>query len=142
MFGDILNMGSICCICEYKEPILLSKLVAGIDAELVCGRTDVPINGHTIIDSLRAILELLPEQFYKIYGRSTARVLVFTGVTTGRSPMVAIRVSNLKPGAVILQGISASVVDKIAIKIAEVENIPLLATKTNPEELSSILSKR
>jgi len=59
--------------------------------------------GYTVIDSMKAIVEMLPDQFQKIYGRSTARALIFTGVRSGKSPMVAVRVSNLKPGAVVLQ---------------------------------------
>ncbi|NYT02295.1 MAG: helix-turn-helix domain-containing protein [Methanosarcinales archaeon] len=142
MFGDLVGLGAVCCVCEYSEPVLLSDFISNIEVSLICGRTDVHINGYTVIDSLKAILELLPDQFYKIYGRSTARALIFTGVTRGRSPMVAIRVSNLKPGAVILQGLSPSDVDPVAIKIAEVENIPLLTTKISAEELSSTLNKR
>lgn len=142
MFGDILGMGAICCVCDYPKPIMLSEFISGIEATLVVGRTDVPINGYTIIDSLKAIIELLPDQFYKIYGRSTARVLIFTGVHRGRSPMVAIRVSNLKPGAVILQGIGPDEVDEVAIRIAEVENIPLLATMMSTDDIASTLNKR
>ncbi|MBN1323273.1 MAG: helix-turn-helix domain-containing protein [Methanotrichaceae archaeon] len=142
MFGDIFSMGAICSIYEYSEPLLLSEFVSRINATVICGRTDVLINGYTIIDSMRAILELLPDQFHKIYGRSTARALIFTGVRSGRSPMVAVRVTNLKPGAVILQGLEAEEVDHVAIKIAEVENIPLLATTISYEELSSTLNRR
>ncbi len=142
MFGDIFSMGAICSVCEYSDPILLSEFILRINAKVICGRTDVLINGYTIIDSMRAILELLPDQFHKIYGRSTARALIFTGVRSGRSPMVAVRVTNLKPGAVILQGIDVEEVDHIAIKIAEVENIPLLATTISSEELSSTLNRR
>ncbi|MHC1630891.1 MAG: helix-turn-helix domain-containing protein [Methanotrichaceae archaeon] len=144
-YGAMLSNGGsfsqICCICEYHEPVALSDFINRIDASVICGRTDVYIYGYTIIDSMKAILELLPDQFYQIYGRSTARALIFTGVTTGRSPMVAIRVSNLKPGAVILQGIVSSEVDGMARKIAMVEHIPLLATITPVEELSRSLSQ-
>jgi putative transcriptional regulator len=55
--------------------------------------------------------------------------------------MVAVRVSNLKPGAVILQGIAPEEVDPIAKKIAEVENIPLLTTYFSVDEISLALSK-
>ncbi|MHC1595233.1 MAG: helix-turn-helix domain-containing protein [Methanotrichaceae archaeon] len=138
--GSILDQ--VCCICDYPEPIVLSEFVAAIEAALICGSTDVSIYGHTIIDSLKAIEELIPDQFYKIYGRSTMRALIFTGVTRGRSPMVAVRVSTLKPGAVILQGIDPSRVDDVAIRIAEVEHIPLLATTISVEKVLSSLNQR
>ncbi|HOT07767.1 MAG: helix-turn-helix protein [Methanosaeta sp. PtaB.Bin039] len=142
MFGDIMGLGAICCVCDYAKPVILSDFLNDIQATVIFGDTEIPINGYTIIDSFKAILELLPDQFYKIYGRSTARALIFTGVHRGRSPMVAIRVSNLKPGAVILQGIDPDEVDPMAIRIAEVENIPLISTRMSPEDLSSTLNKR
>ncbi len=142
IFGDMIGMDAICSICEYQEPVLLSDIVAKLDAIVVFGNINISIWGYTIIDSMKAIVELLPDQFQKIYGRSTARALIFTGVNSGKSPMVAVRVSNLKPGAVILQGLEPSDVDSIAVKIAEVENIPLLTTHFSVDEVSSALNKR
>ncbi len=54
--------------------------------------------------------------------------MIFTGVSTGRSPLVAIRVANLKPGLIAIHGILSPQVDKIAVKIAEIERVPLIAT--------------
>jgi len=141
MWGDLLGLDSICSVCEYREPIPLAVMVEKLSAAVVFGRTDITIWGYTIIDSMKAIIELLPDQFQKIYGRSTARALIFTGIRSGKSPMVAVRVSNLKPGAVILQGLIPSDVSPVAIKIAEVENIPLLTTPFSVDEISSALSK-
>jgi putative transcriptional regulator len=56
--------------------------------------------------------------------------------------MVAVRVSNLKPGAVILQGMVPEDVDPVAVRIAKVENIPLLTTPISVDEISSALNKR
>jgi putative transcriptional regulator len=142
MLSDGGSFGRVCCICEYSEPVSLSRFVDQIGACVVCGDVEVTIYGYTIIDSLKAILELLPDQFHKIYGRSTARALIFTGVSTGRSPMVAVRVSHLKPGAVILQGIDPSEVDGVARRIAELERIPLLATTISAEDLATVLNHR
>ena len=122
-------------------PSAASASIKKLDAEVVYGRTDITIWGYTLIDSLKAIVEMLPDQFQKIYGRSTARALIFTGVHTGRSSMVAVRVSNLKPGAVVLQGMEPVDVDPIAVRIAEVENIPLLTTHFSVDEITSALSK-
>lgn len=143
MMSDGGNLGQVCCICEYHEPVTLSEFTKRIDAYLVCGCTDdAYIYGYTIIDSLKAILELLPDQFHKIYGRSTTRALIFTGVTSGRSPMVAVRVSSFKPGAVILHGMEPHQVDDVARKIANLERIPLLTTNISAEDLSRNLSQR
>ncbi len=142
LFGDILGLDAICSICEYPEPIRLSDLALKLDAVLIFGNTGISIWGYTIIDSEKAIVDLMPDQFQKIYGRSTARALIFTGVTSGKSSMVAVRVSNLKPGAVILQGLLPDDVDPVAIRIAEVENVPLLTTPISVDEISSALNKR
>lgn len=141
MWGDILGLDSICSVCEYQEPIQLSDMALKLNAVVVFGNPNITIWGYTIIDSLKAIVEMLPDQFQKIYGRSTARALIFTGVRSGRSPMVAVRVSNLKPGAVVLQGLTPSDVDPVAVRIAEIENIPLLTTHFSVDEISSALGK-
>jgi len=141
MWVDILGLDSICSVCEYKDPIPLADMASKLNAEVIFGRTDITIWGYTIIDSMKAIVEMLPDQFQKIYGRSTARALIFTGVRSGKSPMVAVRVSNLKPGAVVLQGLTPLEVDPVAVRIAEIENIPLLTTHFSVDEVSSALSK-
>ncbi len=90
---------------------------------------DREIFGYTTIDSLRAILQLTPEQMIKLYGATPHRAAIFTRVSTGRSPMVAIRTSQMglgsavRPSVVILHG--PKKVDSVACKIAEVEKIPL-----------------
>jgi putative transcriptional regulator len=142
MFGDMLGMNAICSIYEFQDPVMLSDMVEKLDASIVYGNTHITIWGYTIIDAMKAIVELLPDQFQKIYGRSTARALIFTGVRSGKSPLVAVRVTSFKPGAVILQGIGPGEVDPVALKIAEIENIPLLTTPFSAEEISIVLNKR
>jgi len=141
MWGDILGIDSICSVCEYQDPIPLREVAKKLEAKIIFGRTDITIWGYTVIDSIKAIIDMLPDHFQKIYGRSTARALIFTGVHSGRSSMVAVRVSNLKPGAVVLQGMEPTDVDPIAVRIAEVENIPLLTTHFSVDEITSALSK-
>lgn len=81
------------------------------------------IYGYTVIDSLKAITELSFSELVKLYGVTTQRALIFTKVSTGRTPMVAIKLTNLHPALVVLHGLN--VVDEVAKRIAEVENIPL-----------------
>jgi len=142
MFGDMLGMNAICSVCEFQDPVMLSDMAEELDASTVYGNTHITIWGYTIIDAMKAIVELLPDQFQKIYGRSTARALIFTGVRSGKSPLVAVRVTSFKPGAVILQGIGPKDVDPVALKIAEIENIPLLTTPFSAEEITIVLNKR
>ena len=85
------------------------------------------IYGYTIVDSIRAIQTLSGADFYQLFGSTTERAVIFTNVTTGRSPMVAIRVHPLKPRMIIIHGTMK--IDKLAIQLAEVERIPLVLSK-------------
>ncbi|VVB66285.1 Helix-turn-helix domain protein [Candidatus Gugararchaeum adminiculabundum] len=97
------------------------------------------IYGYTLIDSIRVILEMPPNEFPKLYGSVGERAFIFTKVSTGRSPMVVIRVSPMKPSMVVLHGISE--VDKLAIKIAQKEQIPLLVTKKDIGKIKEELNR-
>lgn len=128
--GDF-NADAIYDIHEYLSPISVEELTKLIKGEVVYSPANEyikPLYGYTIIDSLKAILHLSYNEFLKLYGWSSERAMIFTGVSTGRSPMVAVRVTNLKPAMIVLHGLSASQTDPIATKIAEIERVPLIAT--------------
>jgi putative transcriptional regulator len=95
------------------------------------------VYGYTIVDSLRAIMELPADEFIGIYGTTTERAVIFTNVSMGRSSLVAIRVTKLKPSIVVLHGVSE--VDKVAIKISEVEKIPIVTTVLPIDEIKKRL---
>lgn len=130
MLYDGFNMDVIYDTHEYTNPVKLGDILKKLNIKLVndSENLDKVMYGYTIVDSIKAILELSANEFHKLYGWSTERVMVFTKISTGRSPMVALKVTNLKPGAVILHGIAIDDVDMIAKKIAEIENVPLMAT--------------
>ncbi len=90
------------------------------------------VYGYTIIDSIRAITELSFNELAKIYGSTTQRALIFTKVSTGRTPLVAIKLTNLKPGLVVLHG-SLNNIDPVAKMIAEHEKIPLAVCNLQKE---------
>jgi putative transcriptional regulator len=92
------------------------------------------IYGYTVIDSIKAILELSDTEFPQIYGINNQRAIIFTKVHLGRSPMIAIKVTKPKPAIVIFHGVLPGEVDKLAVKIAESERIPLVVSKTGNEE--------
>ncbi len=123
---------------EYSSPMSSGELADYVDGSLI---TDFGRNvmGHTVVDSLRAILEMSSYDFYRLFGLTSERALVFTKVTTGRSPLVAVRVANLKPSVIVLNPINGGNVDKLAIKIAEIEGIDLVVTEIDEDELISRL---
>lgn len=118
-------------IHEYLSPISVEELTKLVNGQVVYSPGSEyikPLYGYTIVNSLKAILQLSYNEFQKLYGWSSERAMIFTGVSTGRSPMVALRVTNLKPALVVIHGISAPQVDLVAAKIAEIEHVPLIAT--------------
>ena len=85
------------------------------------------IYGYTVLDSIQFIQTLSISDAYTVFGTTTERALIFTNVSTGRSPMVAVRVHPYKPKMVILHG--PEHVDALAVRLAEVEQIPLILSK-------------
>ncbi|MEM2378947.1 MAG: transcriptional regulator, partial [Candidatus Methanomethylicia archaeon] len=70
--------------------------------------------------------------FFRLMGETSMRALVFTKVSTGRSPMVAIRVHPIKPAMVVMHGTEK--VDKLAIRLATLEQIPLVLSHAESED--------
>lgn len=127
---------------EYDEPVAASKVADALEAQILTGSNllNHMIYGYTVLDSIKTIYSLSGFGFYRIFGSTTERVLVFTKVGLGRSPLVAIRVSQLKPRMVILHG--PKVVDQLAIDLAKREKIILgLSQIAEESELASRLSK-
>ena len=121
-------------IKEFSEGISVNEFCRLINADVVTKKTGVHemVYGYTIIDSLKAITELSFSDLIKLYGITTQRALIFTKVSTGRSPLVAIKVTNLHPALVVLHG--PTNVDEIAKRIAEAENIPLAVCRLERSE--------
>jgi putative transcriptional regulator len=114
---------------EYSTAVPVEEFYDAMDAtEIVRGDQD-HVNGHTVINSIEAITRLSSEEFYRLYGQSTNRALVFTGVTRGESPLVALRVVSPTPNAVVLHGIEAEDLWDHAADLARVDQFSL-ATST------------
>ena len=93
------------------------------------------IYGYTLIDSVKAITELSFTELRKLYGVTTQRALIFTNITTGKGPLIAIKVANLRPALIMLHRIPESAVSEVAKNIAEVEGVPLAITQMPLEDL-------
>ena len=122
-------------IREYPTALPTTRVYDALDAtEIVAGDRDT-VNGHTVINSIQAITSLSSEEFYRLYGQSTDRALVFTGVTRGESPLVALRVVTPTPNAVILHGLDEESLWDHAADLARVDGFAL-AVSTAPLEES------
>ncbi len=128
-------------IKEFSIPVKVSEVLEAINGELLANRDQLSreLYGYTIINSLKAILEFSSDEFIRLYGWTSRRALIFTQVTAGRSPMVAIRVSPMKPGVVILHGVEK--MDELGLRIAEIEKIPLIISRLPLDMLVKNLRK-
>ncbi|MCX6770085.1 MAG: helix-turn-helix domain-containing protein [Candidatus Micrarchaeota archaeon] len=133
---------------QYFETHEFATSIAAIDFQKLLGASVVAnedlmkvkkLYGYTLMESLKIILEMPYAQFPKLYGTMSERAFIFTQVSTGRSPMVVIRVTPMKPSLVVLHGITE--IDPLAVKIAEREKIPVIATNMDIAKIKEVLNK-
>lgn len=126
-------------IKDYDRDVNLKTIISKIDGKQVSNaNADRYVRGFTIVNGVKAILTFSYSEYSVLYGWSNERVIFFTEVKMGRSPMIAIRVHPLKPAAVVY--VNADRVDDLAIKISDVENIPLITTEMDVTEISRKIS--
>ncbi len=131
---------AILSIGEFQGPIEASTVLKAVDAKVVAGdEKQVRLYGYTVVDSIKTIYALSGLDFYRIFGATTERALVFTKVGMGRSPLVAIRVSQLKPRVVVIHG--PKDLDPLAVDLAKREGI-VLALSGAPSEDALISALR
>jgi putative transcriptional regulator len=131
---------------EFRFPIPARVLVEHLKCKVLTHHNllDRNIYGYTALDSIKAIVNLTPQQFLRLYGGTTQRAAILANVSTGRSPMVAIKASQIgtsvavKPATVILQGVQE--LDSLAVKIADSIHLPLCVSEIKTvEELVHII---
>jgi putative transcriptional regulator len=122
---------------EFAKPVPAKAVIEKLKGRIVTNKrriAEISVSGYSLVDSLRAILELPVDKFSQIYGPTSNRVVVFTKVGVGRSPLVAVRVTNPKPSLIVYHGLER-MDDPIAKKISEVEKIPVVLTTLDLEEI-------
>lgn len=123
-------------IMEYPYAIPVDVFIKKIDGNILTSK-DVGmkknVKGFTLVDSVKTIETINSEDYAHLYGWSTERALIFTGIRFGRSPMIAVRVHPVKPAVVVYHRPGS--VDSLAVKLAERENIPLVVTNISLDEL-------
>ncbi len=116
--------------------VIEGKVVANADV-----LEHVRVYGYTLVRSLKAISEMKSSDFPKLFGNAHDRAFIFTDVSTGRSPMVVIRVNTTKPSIIVLHGLKEEKLDKLALHLAMKEHIPLVLTEKPLEEILEALNR-
>src|SRR5207244_9057390 len=118
------DSSAILAIKEFVEPINANDLLHRVKGKVLAGDpSKLHLYGYTVVDSIKTIYALSGYDFYRIFGATTERAIIFTKVGTGRSPMVAIRASPLKPRMVVIHG--PRELDPLALELAKREGIIL-----------------
>ncbi|WP_207589391.1 helix-turn-helix domain-containing protein [Halomontanus rarus] len=144
-YGRVLSAGFesdvVHDLREYASSIPLSRLHEDIEATEIASGANDHVSGHTVIDSVQAITRLSSEEFYRLYGQSTNRALVFTNVTRGEGVGIALRVINPTPNAVILHGLEEEELWDHAADLARIDGYSLAVSAVSLEELLDSLAE-
>ena len=135
------HLSAIIDMMEFERGVGLDEVLTAVRGVLLNTAVSTEkIYGYTVVDSIKAIESLSGNEFIYIMGSTSQRALVFTRVSTGRSPLIAVRVAPIKPAVIVVHRPRA--VDFLAVRLAETEEIPLiLSTARSVEELVSGLRR-
>ncbi len=135
----------ILAIAEFTKPRTAEEMARALDGVWLAGKSsmDAAIYGYTVVDSLQAIMNLDSHDFLHLFGQNSMRLVVFTGVSRGRSPIIAVKIYPIKPKMVAIHGPrSPSEVDPLGKELAEREGIPyVLSLKKDVNSLIAALSR-
>jgi putative transcriptional regulator len=126
---------------EFPIPVRVEYLCKAISGEVLAGAEKYvkEVNGYTVVDARKAVEALSGLEYAQLFGATTERVLVFTNVENPALAMMMVRVSHLKPRAVVFHRVKP---DEAAVKLAEYEQIPLIySASPSLEQLVKSLRK-
>jgi len=121
-------------IREFTSPVNTRQFCSAIRAECIVGEEFLDRNllGYMVIDSITAFRELSGDAFLKLYDSTSERGVIFTNASTGRSPLITIKINTRKPGLIVLHGLTEP--DPLAVELAKKEGIPLAICKIESVE--------
>jgi putative transcriptional regulator len=110
---------------EFPIPVRVEYLCRALRGEIIAptNRFVREVNGYTVADSKKTIETMSGLEYSQLFGTTTDRVLIFTHIEEGISPMLIVRMSNLKPRVVAFHGTHP---DDYSIRLAEYDQIPLI----------------
>ncbi len=132
----------VLAMADFPVPLRLYDILPKLGYTLNVNLPNVRIYGYLVTDSIKAILAVEDIEFYQLLSNAVGRLWAFTGVTSGRSPMLALRlggsITQLKPAAVLLHKPRSP--DQLALIFAEKLRIPVIfSNKKDVRELIETL---
>ncbi len=125
---------------EFEKPVKINTFLKRINGKPCYQFKNKEIYGFSVMDSKKAIMNFSPVELSRLSSMINKHCIIFTNLQRGRSPLVAVRLTNIEPGMIVLHGILK--IDDIALRIAKLENIPLaLSYVSTTENLLSKLEK-
>jgi len=131
---SLVDLNIVLAMADFPTPLKGKEFCRRLKCDIVAGKkyANRDLFGYTLVDIERAVKELDSAAFLKLFGATTERCLLFTRVTTGRAPMVAIKSQEFKPSLVVLHGTTE--VDRLAIELSEQMHIPLAVCRITKAE--------
>ena len=112
---------------DFQSPVSVDEIVKAVDG--VIPNSSIPeskVYGWVITDSIKAIMSLKGLEFYQLLNFMLGRVVVFTNVSSGRSPIIALKIAPIKPSIVVLH--RPVKLDPLALLLAEMEGITIIVS--------------
>ncbi|AOL16010.1 XRE family transcriptional regulator [Sulfolobus sp. A20] len=133
MFG--INYPFIVDMGDFSYPKSIDEIIRAVDGVLINSYvTDKKVYGYLVTDSIKAIISLSGMEFYQALSLMVNKVVVFTKVSSGRSPMIALKVAPIKPPIVVFH--RPVNLDPLALELSESENMTVIvSTKAHEEDL-------
>ena len=126
---------------EFPIPVRVEYLCKAIKGEIVaCSNSYVrEVYGYTVVDGKKAVETLSGLEYSQLFGATTERALIFTNIGKENSPMMIVRINNLKPRVVVFHRVKP---DENSIRLAEYDRIPLIySSLPSVEQLVKTLRK-
>jgi len=115
---------------EFPEPLDIEEFCKRVGAKILAieGGLNRPIYGYTVVDALKLLLAASPHAYFKLYGFTNQRAMVFTNVDESAPLLAIIRMmsvamSSLRPSIVVLHGVKE--VDELSVLMAKRDYLPL-----------------
>lgn len=128
MMGVEIPTNIILDISEFSHGITINDFLETVRGQMIVGedQRDREVLGYLIVDTSEALDVLSSTAFIKLFEATEDRVLILVNVSTGRSPLVAMK-GPIKPSLFVLHGVEQ--IDYLAMELANREKVPLAISR-------------